>query len=216
MNLISWLLGQCRQPRGRLGRFLAREMNRAHAPMTAWILSHLPERGVRRTLDLGCGGGGAMRKLASLLPDAELHGIDHSVESLRVASGVNRDLIGQGRVFVRHGTVSDLPYEAGHFDLVLAIESHYFWPDLPSDLAEVRRVLAPGGKLILGGGVYLGGRHDARNRRLAEAGGMNCLGLSQFERILAAAGFIDVVAHENRRKGWFCVAGATPSPLESS
>ena len=35
------------------------------------------------------------------------------------------------------------------FDLVTAVETHYFWPDLPRDLVEVRRVLKPGGMLAL-------------------------------------------------------------------
>ncbi len=210
MSLITRLLNQCRHPRGWVGRFLAREMNRAHGPMTRWVLSHIPNQGVRRILDLGCGGGGALRRLASLVPDSEVHGIDYSVDSVRVASRVNSDLIAEGRAFVRHGSVSDLPYAEDQFDLVIAIESHYFWPNLARDLAEVRRVLKRGGRLILGGGVYLGGRHDARNRRLAAAGAMNCQTLGELAEILAAAGYSEVVAREDRRKGWFCVIGIKP------
>ena len=106
MGLISWLLRQCRQPHGRVGRFLAREMNRAHGPMTRWVISGVPTGGERRILDLGCGGGGAMKRLASLVPEAELHGIDCSVESIRVASRVNKDLIAQGRFASRRTQVS--------------------------------------------------------------------------------------------------------------
>jgi len=212
LGLISGLLNQSRQPRGRVGRFLAQAMNRAHAPMTSWVLSGVAEHGdMRRILDLGCGGGGAIRRLASLVPDAELHGVDHAAESIRVASRVNRDLIAEGRVFVRRGSVSDLPYESGHFDLALAIESHYFWPDLPTDLAEVRRVLRGGGRLSLGGGVYFDGRFDARNRRLAAIGAMNCQTLFELQEIVALAGYRDVVARENWRRGWFCVAGTNPT-----
>jgi len=211
LSLISSLLSQSRQPHGRVGRFLAREMNRAHGPMTSWVCSSVPKGGLGRILDLGCGGGGAMRRLSSLAPDAELHGIDHSAESVRVASRVNGDLIAEGRAFVRQGSVSDLPYDGGCFDLALAIESHYFWPDLPADLAEVRRVLVAGGRLLLGGGVYLGGRFDARNRRLAAAGAMNCQSLSELEGIMAAAGYGEVAALENWRKGWFCVLGVKPA-----
>jgi SAM-dependent methyltransferase len=210
MSVISWLLGQCRQPHGRVGRLLAREMNRVHRPMTAWILSEVPLSGVRAILDLGCGGGGTVRGLADLVPKAEIHGIDYSAESVLVASRINRDLIAQGRVFVRLGSVSDLPYDGGEFDLALAIESHYFWPDLPSDLAEVRRVLAPGGMLVVGGGVYYGGRHDARNRRLARAGAMNCMTLPELAEVLRAAGYVDIVERENPRKGWFWVGGTSP------
>jgi SAM-dependent methyltransferase len=151
-----------------------------------------------------------MRKLASLVPEAELHGVDHSAESIRVASRVNGNLIAEGRVSVRQGSVSDLPYESGYFDLALAMESHYFWPDLQNDLAEIRRVLKGCGMLLLSGGVYFGGRFDGRNRRLAADGAMNCQTISQLRDIVALAGYGSVVARENWRKGWFCIAGNTP------
>jgi SAM-dependent methyltransferase len=207
LGLISGLLNQSRRPRGRVGRLLVREMNRAHAPMTSWILSSVSDYSdVRRVLDLGCGGGGAMKRLASLVPKVELHGVDHSAESIRVASRVNGDLIATGRVFVRQGSVSDLPYVNGYFDLALGIESHYFWPDLPLDLAEVRRVLRADGRLLLGGGVYFGGRFDTRNRRLAAIGTMNCQTLFELQEIVTLAGCSEVVARENWRRGWFCIA----------
>jgi len=191
---------------------MAREMNRKHAPLRSWVLSGVHEYGgFGRILDLGCGGGGAIVQLASLAPEAEIHGVDYSADSIRVASRVNADLIAAGRVFVRQGVVSDLPYDSGHFDLALATDSHYFWPDLPVDLAEVRRVLRGGGRLLLGGAAYFGGRLDGLIRRLATAGGMNCQTLSELEEIVARAGYTNVAMRENWHKGWFCVVGTKPA-----
>jgi SAM-dependent methyltransferase len=161
-------------------------------------------------LDVGCGGGGAIRRLSRLLPDAELHGVDHSPEAVRSALRLNRDLVAAGRASFREGSVSHLPYDDGRFDLVYAIESHYFWPDLPADVAEIRRVLEPGGTLVLAGNVYSGGRFEARNRRFAEAGGMHCLSLAELVSVLEAAGYVDTVARESERVGWFAVSGTDP------
>jgi len=133
------------------------------------------------------------------------------VDSIRVASRVNSDLIAAGRVFLRQGAVSDLPYESGHFDVALATESHYFWPDLPADLAEVLRVLRAGGKLLLGDAAYLGGRFDGLIRWFATAGGMNCQALSELEKTVARVGYNDVASGENWHKGWFCVVGTKPA-----
>lgn len=42
-----------------------------------------------------------------------------------------------------------LPFEAERFDLVTAFETVYFWPDLPKSFREIRRVLRPGGTLLI-------------------------------------------------------------------
>jgi ubiquinone/menaquinone biosynthesis C-methylase UbiE len=61
-----------------------------------------------------------------------------------------------GRVEVRHGAVSQLPFRDGMFDLVTAVETHFWWPNLPMDLREVLRVLTAGGMLIVIAEVYKG------------------------------------------------------------
>ena len=149
--------------------------------MTDWALSQLSVQDSRALLDIGCGGGGALLRLSELAPQAELHGIDYSPQSLSVAERTNRRLIEQGRVFLREADVSDLRYDDGRFDLVVAINSHYFWSDLAEDLREIMRVLQPGGTVALAGGEYFGGKHDARNRRLASNGRIEILGIPPLE-----------------------------------
>jgi SAM-dependent methyltransferase len=56
--------------------------------------------------------------------------IDYSQDMVQLAQKVNRALIGAGRVKVRHGSVSSLPFSDGMFDLVTAFEAYYFWPYL--------------------------------------------------------------------------------------
>jgi ubiquinone/menaquinone biosynthesis C-methylase UbiE len=109
--------------------------------MTDWALSRLSVQDSRAVLDVGCGGGGALLRLSELAPQAELHGIDCSPQSLSVAARTNRRLIEQRRVSLQEADVSGLPYDDGRFDLAVAINSHYFWPDLAEGLREIMRVL---------------------------------------------------------------------------
>jgi SAM-dependent methyltransferase len=211
MNPLNWLISQCKRPRGLAGWLLARGMNRAHAPMTDWALSLISLHDSRSVLDIGCGGGGALLRLSELAPQAELHGIDYSPQSLGVAARTNRRLIEQGRVFLREADVSDLPYDDGCFDLTIAINSHYLWPDLEVGLGEIMRVLRPRGSVALAGGEYFGGRHDKRNRKLASKGRMNCQTLPELRDILSATGYSGTVIHEEWNKGWFCVVAVKPT-----
>ena len=178
--------------------------------MTAWILSEVPLADAHDILDAGCGGGGGVKRLADLAPEAVIHGVDYSTDSLQVSAGTLEGLIAQRRVFLHQGSVSVLPFDRGSFDLVLAIESHYFWPDIPVDLAELRRVLRPGGRMVIGGGMYSGSRCDGLNRRLAQSGAMHCPSLSELEEACGAAGFVGIASRENRRKGWFWVTAESP------
>jgi SAM-dependent methyltransferase len=185
-------------------------MNRSHGPMTDWALSQLSIQGSRALLDIGCGGGGALLRLSELASGAELHGIDYSPQALRVAARTNRHLMEQGRVFLREANGSDLPYDDGRFDLVVAVNSHCFWSDLAAALREILRVLQPGGTVALAGGEYFGGKHDTRNRRLAANGRMNCQTLPELRDMLGEAGYSNTEIHEEWDKGWFCVVGRKP------
>jgi SAM-dependent methyltransferase len=179
--------------------------------MTDWALALIPLREAHCLLDIGCGGGAALNKLSVLAPEADLHGVDYSATSLEIAERTNRQLIGQGRITLHEADVARLPFEDGRFDLAVTIESHFFWPELRKSLAEVLRVLRPGGRLAVVSGAYLGGRHDWRNRKLAAKGRMNCHTLPELSAIMREAGYDDVLVHEQHKKGWCCLIGSNPA-----
>jgi ubiquinone/menaquinone biosynthesis C-methylase UbiE len=143
-------------------------MNISHSEMTDWGLSHITIGKKDTILDVGCGGGGTIRKLAGIATEGKVYGIDYSEQSVRISRRTNRRLEESGHVEIRQGSVSSLPYPDAMFDLVTAVESHYFWPDLVSDMKELFRVLKPGGMLVMMGGEYKGGRYDERNEQWVE------------------------------------------------
>jgi ubiquinone/menaquinone biosynthesis C-methylase UbiE len=121
MSLTASIVKQWRRPTGRLGRLLALAMNRTHSPLTDWGLEHV-SIGKRETiLDVGCGGGGTVRKLAQLASEGTVYGIDFSKDSVEVARRTNKRLIEAGRVQILCASVSCLPSSDGMFDLVTAI-----------------------------------------------------------------------------------------------
>jgi ubiquinone/menaquinone biosynthesis C-methylase UbiE len=94
---------------------------------------------------------------------------------VRQATRRNRAAIGQGRVELRPGTVSDLPYPDAHFTKACAVHSLYFWPSVEGGLREVHRVLAPGGLLVLavrmqraGAGRFDPSRYGLTDEQVAE------------------------------------------------
>jgi len=207
---MSKLLDQCRKPTGWLGRLFLWIMNRGHSKLTEWGLQEI-SLGKRDTiLDVGCGGGVTVRKLAAVAAEGKVYGIDHSEQSVAVARRTNRQGIAEGRVEIRQASVSGLPFSDGLFDLVTAVETHYFWPDLPADMREVLRVLKPGGTLVIMAEAYKGGKHDQWLQRVARHTKMVFLTAEEHRELFSNAGYSEVRVTERPDKGWICAIGRKP------
>jgi ubiquinone/menaquinone biosynthesis C-methylase UbiE len=103
-------------------------------------------RSVEAVLDVGCGTGQLVRRMAQQFPDAELVGVDPAPGMVRVAHAVRAE--GRHIAFV-NGSVEDLPLVDAHFDLVLTTLSFHHWTDQQRGLGEIRRVLRGGGLFVL-------------------------------------------------------------------
>jgi ubiquinone/menaquinone biosynthesis C-methylase UbiE len=200
---------QCRKPTGWIGRLVLRNMNSRHAKVTDWGLSHVGIEKHFTILDIGCGGGRTVSKLAAIATEGKVYGLDFSSASIAVASNTNRDWIKMGRVEIHEGSVSQMPFAAETFDLVIAVETHFWWPDLPKDLREVLRVLKPGGMLAIIAEVYRGA--DTTVARLAEKylprTGMKLLSPDEHRGLLADTGYTDVQVAVEPGKGWIFARG---------
>ncbi|MCR4766253.1 MAG: class I SAM-dependent methyltransferase [Bacteroidaceae bacterium] len=142
-NLMKEFFKQCARPEGFLGRIMLQFMNFGHAPLTNWGISQLTFQEKWTMLDIGCGGGATLKRLLKRSKGAKVYGIDISEESIAKAKRLNAGKL-DTQVFLTQGSAAKLPYDDQMFDLVTAVETVYFWPDLPSCLQEVKRVLKPG------------------------------------------------------------------------
>jgi ubiquinone/menaquinone biosynthesis C-methylase UbiE len=187
-------------------------MNAQHSALTDWGLGHVPIERHFTILDVGCGGGRTICKLAAVALEGKVYGVDYSEESVATSKKTNERWIQKGRVEVRHGSVSLLPASDQIFDLVTAVETHFWWPNLPTDMREVFRVLKPGGKLIIVAEVYKGANTNVARlaERFAARTGMTLLSVGEHRELFANAGFSDVQVTEDRRKGWICAIGKRP------
>ena len=86
----------------------------------------------------------------------KVYGVDFSEASVAASKRTNARDIEMGRVEIRHASVSELPFPDGMFDLITAVETHFWWPDLPGDMREVFRVVKPGGTFLVIAEVYKG------------------------------------------------------------
>ena len=199
---------QLRKPSDRAGRAVLQRMNVSHGPVTQWGLSHLDIGDDFTILDVGCGGGRTIDRLAALAPRGKIFGVDYAAESVSASRETNSRTIAEGRVHVEQATVSQLPFPDAMFDLVTAVETHYYWPDLPRDVREVRRVLKPGGRFAIIAETYRGRRNDWIYRpTMTLVLKAAYLTPEQHRRLLVDAGFADVQVFEEKAQGWICAIG---------
>lgn len=203
---------QCQKPTGLLGRFVLWRMNASHSSVTDWGLTHVFVEKNFTVLDVGCGGGRTIGKLAMAATEGKVFGVDYSEEAVVASKRTNARLVVADRVEVRNGSVSKLPFQDGMFDLVTAVETHFWWPDLAGDMREVFRVVKPGGKLIVIAEVYKGANTTVSRlaEKFASKTGMKLLSVDEHRELLSNAGFSEVEVFQEPSKGWICGVGKKP------
>ena len=200
---------QCKKPAGIFGRLTLWRMNKSHSKLTDWGLTHITVEPRFTVLDVGCGGGRTISKLAARAAQGKVHGIDYSEASVAASRRYNARAIRAGRVEIHLADVEKLPFAGNTFDLVTGIETHFWWPDIAAGLREIRRVLKPGGTLILIAEVYKGA--DTLASRMCEkhapVSGMKMLTPDEHRDQLASAGFAGVRIDALPAKGWITAQG---------
>jgi ubiquinone/menaquinone biosynthesis C-methylase UbiE len=212
--VILWVSRQVRKPSGLLGRRMVRAMNLSHATMTDWGLQQVAVAKNAAILDIGCGGGRTLQRLAALAPEGKLAGIDYSAASVAVARETNAQDIEIGRMRIEQGSVAALPFPDGAFDIVTAVETHYYWPDLPANVGEIFRVLKPGGTFTLIAEAYRGGPFRLLYGVVMPLLRAALLSDAEHRELLTQAGFADVATAHMPGKNWICATGRRPPMRE--
>ncbi len=199
--------GNPRKPEGKYGELMLEGMNEHHSGVTEWGLKFLRADSAARLLDIGCGGGATLRRLAAIAPEGRVTGMDYSETSVTMSQRFNEELISAGKVQVVQGSVSAMPFAENAFDGVTTVESFYFWPDPPEDLKEVRRVLRPAGTFLLIADIYGGYDFNEETRENIRKFKLFNPSPEEFEELFRQAGFSRTEVHLKEKTSWICVEG---------
>lgn len=200
-------LGNPAKPTGEAGEEMLLRMNESHFAVTGWALEHWTVRENDFILDIGCGGGAALKRLSGRVPSGRLFGIDYSPVSVALSKKTNAADITSGKTTITEGSVSALPFAENTFDKIVTVESFYFWQDPENDLREVLRVLKPGGRFLLVADIY--GKDGLSERALENIRSyrMNNPTLDEFRSMFERVGFSETSLHTKNGTDWLCVDG---------
>lgn len=138
-------------------------------------------------LDVGCGTGTqALLTLARVLPGGSVIGLDINP---RMIAAARRKICRAGAAIeVVQGDATALPFDADRFDVVMVTTVLHMiaTPEHPTCLAEARRVLKPGGRLVL---IDYAGKLETRRHMSARHGPHGRFDLHELRDVVAEAGF---------------------------
>jgi len=169
------------------------------------VCSHAPA--AQAVLDIGCGTGRLLEQMGRAWPDASLIGLDRAGGMLTAAR--------KSRPHLRtaRGAAEALPWSDGSFDVVVSTLSFHHWSEQDAGLAEVTRVLRPGGVFALADAsaddiprfatklLGLLPSHLAVGRGVGHPGG-HLLPLADRHRLIEAAGLRIVAERGALHRRW--------------
>jgi ubiquinone/menaquinone biosynthesis C-methylase UbiE len=182
------LARQSRLPTGWLGWWVARIMALDTGRMNDDAVERLDAQAGERILEVGCGHGLTLKKLAKRTGAGCVAGVDPSEVMRHAARRRNSRDTERGRIRIDAGTADRIPHPDRDFDKALSVHTLYFWPDLEAGLREIHRCLRPGGELLLG---YRPADDPDAARQLPDSI-YELRGIAEVEAALGVAGYRDV------------------------
>lgn len=199
---MATIRSQFAHPRGPLGRLAGLVMALKNRRRNELAVARLDPQPGDHVLEIGFGPGVTISRLATLIDSGSVTGVDASAEMVARARRRNATAIDRGLVDLRHGSVALLPFPDDTFDRALAVNSLHHWPQPVANLREVRRVLKPGGIVVI-----------AEQPVWEKAGADDCQFAKELASRLAAAGFeqLETVSSRMRPAPTICVRGVKPA-----
>ncbi len=138
-----------RKPEGETGMEVAYYMNEGNAGMNRFAISKLTPETNHKVLEIGMGNGYFAKEVLEKIPFGFYTGFDYSATMVRAAEELNKDKVGEGRMRFLEGKAANMPFDDGSFEWVFTSNTIYFWEEPAKELKEIKRVLKPGGTLLL-------------------------------------------------------------------
>jgi arsenite methyltransferase len=200
-----FLARQLANPSGLFGRLvLAPTWNRRNAALNDMAFDRLALQPRDRVMEVGVGGGYLLGRMAAVVTDGFLVGIDASPTMLAFCERRHRALVRAGRLELKCAEAESLPYPSGHVTKVCTVNSIFYWKDAPHAFAEMHRVLQAGGLLV----ICFTCRTSLEDRSFARHG-LTLYDADDVAQLMESSGFRDtcVTRASDRYREFVCLTG---------
>ena len=205
MQLNRLFAGQLVRPSGMFASLiLSRLWNSRNAALNDMTLDQLKLMPSDRVLEVGFGGGYLLGLMATIVTEGSLAGADASSALVASCASRFRSLVQSGRLDLRCASAQSLPFSSASFDKACSVNSLFYWPDAGAGIAELWRVLVPGGRVVL----------CFTDKASLEKAGLDRPGIARFDaaevqRLMKLAGFgnITLTSGTDKHRTFWCATG---------
>lgn len=146
---LKEMAAQLRKPSGEYGLKTGEWMNNGNFQMNQETLKVLDPKNAEQILEIGMGNGLFVKDILKNKPLLRYTGCDFSNEMVKEAKKLNSTAVNSMQALFIQTNANKLPFENGSFDKLFTVNTIYFWDDESAVLKEFKRVLRPGGSLII-------------------------------------------------------------------
>jgi ubiquinone/menaquinone biosynthesis C-methylase UbiE len=192
-----------RLPAGWVGRWiLAPLWNRRNVALNDVALAALALRADDQVLEVGCGGGYLLGRMAERVSLGTLTGVDAGPAMIAHCMRRHCRLVRTGRLVLQCAPAEALPFAEARFTQACSVNSLFYWSDVRQGLRELYRVLIPGGRLVL----CLTTKASLLRQR-ALRGHVRAFEESELREMLGSVGFrvASVETHSDRYRDFLCI-----------
>lgn len=199
------LIENAGKPKGFWGNLMINSMNKGHIEVTDWGLKYIEIENTDKILDVGCGGGKTVFRIAEKVGNGKVFGIDYSDLCVKRSIELNKKNILCNKVKIQKASVDELPFKDNTFDKVTAIETMYFWKDKVAGLKEILRVLKPNGKVLLVFEMLYDEKNPNKWVKVEKKLNIKSVKENEIFELLAESGFVEINVFTEQKNNWICV-----------
>jgi ubiquinone/menaquinone biosynthesis C-methylase UbiE len=188
MNLSKFIASQLRQPSGLFGRYVMMDfLNRHNDKLNSLAFKSLQLCPNDNVLEIGFGGGALLSKIAEVVTQGHITGVDFSNKAVEACAKRFYSLIKAGLLDLHCANVEALPLPADEFTKVCAVNAIYFWSNPLIALQQMHQVLRENGLLVIG----FKSRSVMKKLKITQYG-FTLYEVNEVENLLIKAGYRDV------------------------
>ena len=150
MTFSSFFSEQARKPSGWFGRLVMPIVfDRGNAFLNRFVEEAIAIQSDDRVLEIGCGTGGLIKRMAATIENGHIEGIDFSPTMVAIARRRNRKRIAQGAVTIAEGNFDAKTYPPERFTKACSVNTIYFWKRPQDIIDKAMQALIPGGQFVV-------------------------------------------------------------------